>query len=101
MPERIPKLILAIETLRFPVYLSGTTRGLLAPRHPLLFRHDRRKALKEADILLLGGVYLDFLLNYVLDIPAKTSLININHDPSLLRLNRRAAEALHGFLLKP
>ena len=37
MPERIPVLIRAIEALRFPLYLSGMARGLLAPSHPLLF----------------------------------------------------------------
>ena len=93
-------LIRAIETLRFPVYLSGMARGLLAPSHPLLLRHQRRKALKEADVIVLGGVPLDFRLNYGFGIPAKTHLISINRDPSLLRLNRRPAEALHGDPLK-
>jgi acetolactate synthase-1/2/3 large subunit len=45
----------AIERLGMPVYLSGMARGLMGPAHRLHRRHQRRKALKEADLVMLAG----------------------------------------------
>ena len=59
-----------------------------------------QKALKEADVIVLGGVLLNFRLNYGSGIPTNITLININRDTSLLRLNRRSDEAIHGDSLK-
>ena len=47
-----------------PVYLSGMARGLLGPSHPLLMRHRRREALRQADLVILAGIPIDFRLNY-------------------------------------
>src|SRR5262245_16372538 len=46
----------AVERLGLPVYLSGMARGLLGQEHPLQMRHQRRAALKEADLVILAGV---------------------------------------------
>src|SRR5262245_35148154 len=54
----------AVEHLGLPVYLSGMARGLLGVDHPLQLRHQRRSALKEADLVLLAGVPCDFRLDY-------------------------------------
>jgi acetolactate synthase-1/2/3 large subunit len=54
----------AIDALGIPIYLSGMARGLLGPSHPLHRRHQRRNALKEADVVILAGVPSDFRLDY-------------------------------------
>jgi acetolactate synthase-1/2/3 large subunit len=54
----------AVAVLGIPVYLSGMARGLLGRDHPLLLRHQRRDALREADCVLLAGVPCDFRLDY-------------------------------------
>jgi len=44
----------AVERIGIPVYLSGMARGLMGASHPLHHRHQRSKALREADLVLLG-----------------------------------------------
>ncbi len=63
-PARAARVARAIDRLGVPAYLSGMARGLLGQRHPLFFRHNRAKALKEADLVVLAGVPCDFRLNY-------------------------------------
>ena len=63
-PSRAKRVAQAIERLGVPAYLSGMARGLLGKEHPLFFRHNRAKALKEADLVILAGVPCDFRLNY-------------------------------------
>lgn len=45
----------ALEALGVPCYLGGAARGLLPPESPLLLRHNRRDALRDADLVLLAG----------------------------------------------
>jgi acetolactate synthase I/II/III large subunit len=52
------------EALQAPVFLNGAGRGSLPPDHPLSFAMARRRALTNADALLLVGTKLDFRLNY-------------------------------------
>ena len=52
----------AVERLGVPVFLSGMARGLLGAGHRLQFRHKRREALREADLVILAGVPCDFRL---------------------------------------
>lgn len=37
--------------------MSGMARGLLGRNHQLGFRHARRTALREADLIILAGIY--------------------------------------------
>ena len=60
----IDEVVAAIERIGAPVYLSGMARGMLGRDHPLLMRHKRRMALKEADFVLLAGVPCDFRMDY-------------------------------------
>ena len=59
-----PRVAAAVQRLGMPVYLSGMARGLLGRDHALQMRHQRRKALREADCVLLAGVPCDFRLDY-------------------------------------
>ncbi len=88
-PDEIPRLVSALETLGVPVYLSGMARGLLGAAHPLWFRHQRSKALKEADLVLLAGVPCDFRLEYGLRISRKAKLISVNRSSVDVKKNRR------------
>jgi acetolactate synthase-1/2/3 large subunit len=79
----------AVERLGMPVYLSGMARGLLGKQHPLLMRHKRREALKEADLVILAGVPCDFRLDYGRHIRRSIYLISANRSRTDLKKNRR------------
>ncbi len=79
----------AVERIGAPVYLSGGARGLLGRAHPLLMRHQRRAALREADLVLLAGVPCDFRLDYGRHIRSDATYIAINRSRADLYLNRR------------
>lgn len=79
----------AIERLGVPVYLSGMARGLMGAAHPLHRRHHRRRALKEADVVLLAGVPSDFRLDYGRHVRRTACLISANRSKTDLKRNRR------------
>ena len=82
-------LAAALERLGLPVYLSGSARGLLGARHPLLLRHRRKEALREADCVLLAGVPCDFRLDDGRSIARRATLVAANRSREDLTLNRR------------
>jgi len=82
-------LAAAIERLGMPVYLSGMARGLMGVSHQLHRRHQRSKALREADLVLLAGVPSDFRLNYGRHVSRKACLISANRSRIDLKRNRR------------
>ena len=79
----------AVGRLGVPVYLSGMARGLLGRTHPLLLRHQRREALREADCVLLAGVPCDFRLDYGRHVRRSATLVAANRSARDARLNRR------------
>ncbi len=79
----------AIERIGMPVYLSGMARGLMGLSHPLHRRHQRRKALREADLVLLAGVPSDFRLDYGRHVQRQACLISANRSRIDLKRNRR------------
>ncbi|HXE48331.1 MAG TPA: thiamine pyrophosphate-dependent enzyme, partial [Ramlibacter sp.] len=79
----------AVAVLGIPVYLSGMARGLLGRDHPLLLRHQRRQALREADCVLLAGVPCDFRLDYGKHVRRGATLIAANRSTRDARLNRK------------
>lgn len=87
-PDRAHELVEAVEKLGIPVYLSGMARGLLGKGHPLQMRHARRKALKQADVVLLAGVPADFRLDYGSHV-ARATVIGINLSRDDLNKNRK------------
>jgi len=93
----------AIERLGIPVYLSGMARGLMGKSHALHHRHQRRKALREADLVLLAGVQSDFRLDYGRNVRRSACLISANRSRLDLMRNRRpdiAALADAGLFLR-
>lgn len=70
----------ALEGLGIPCYVSGMARGILGDKSEILFRHNRRDALREADVVLLLGGVCDFRLNYGRSFHPKTKVIAVNRD---------------------
>jgi acetolactate synthase-1/2/3 large subunit len=87
--ERIRETASAVERLGIPVYLSGMGRGLLGAGHALQLRHQRRKTLREADLVILAGVPFDFRLDYGRQINSGATVISANRSEEDLVKNRR------------
>ncbi|MBC2734862.1 MAG: thiamine pyrophosphate-binding protein [Desulfobacteraceae bacterium] len=83
-----PALARALAQIGLPVYLTGMARGLMGCDHPLVMRHQRRKALKAADTVLIAGMPCDFRLDYGRAIARQATLIGVNRSRRDLRLNR-------------
>ena len=86
--EYAAKLAAAVQTLGIPVYLSGMARGLLGKNSSLQQRHNRKLALKQADIIILAGVPCDFRLDYGRHLSSKAKKIFINSDKTDLFKNK-------------
>ncbi len=83
--DNINYLVSAVEQIGIPVYLTGMARGLLGDTNSLNLRHKRRDALKEADLVILVGMSIDFRLNYGMAINSKAVLISINRSKKALK----------------
>ncbi len=88
-PAHVDDVRRAVEALGCPVFLSGMARGLMGPRHALLFRHRRGAALHEADLVLLAGVPCDFRLDYGRAINPGARIVAANLSAAEARKNRR------------
>ncbi len=88
-PGSVAELVDAVDQLGLPVFLSGMARGLLGPAHPLLMRHQRGDALREADLVVLAGVPCDFRLDYGRQINRKAAVVAVNRSRRDLTRNRR------------
>jgi acetolactate synthase-1/2/3 large subunit len=95
-PGGAAALVAAIEALGAPVWLSGMARGLLGAAHPLLFRHRRKEALREADVVVLAGVPCDFRLDYGRSIGRGATVVAANRDRDDLVKNRAPRVAALG-----
>lgn len=89
LPGQADALAASVARLGVPVYLSGMARGLLGRDHPLLLRHQRRQALRDADCVLLAGVPCDFRLDYGKHVRRNATLIAANRSTRDARLNRK------------
>jgi acetolactate synthase-1/2/3 large subunit len=79
----------AVAALGIPTFLSGMARGLLGRTHPVLRRHRRRDALREADLVILAGVPCDFRLDYGRHIGRGARIVAANLSRAEARRNRR------------
>jgi acetolactate synthase-1/2/3 large subunit len=85
----VAQLADAVDRLGIPAFLSGMARGLLGRHHPLLRRHRRREALRDADLVILGGVPCDFRLDYGRHIGRGARVVAANVSRRAARRNRR------------
>lgn len=93
--DQIDKLAAAVDSMGMPVYLAGMARGLMGKSHPLQMRHQRKKALKNSDLVILAGMPCDFRLGYGRSFGSDTKVISINRSKADLRLNCRPDLAVH------
>jgi len=92
--REIDALAAAVRALDVPVFLAGMARGLLGAGDPRQVRHHRKDALREADLVLLFGVPMDFRLDYGRHIGSKAIIVSVNRDASELNKNRRSTLAI-------
>jgi acetolactate synthase-1/2/3 large subunit len=88
-PEMAHKLTAAVGALGIPVFLTGMARGLLGRSHALQMRHQRKRALKNSDLVILAGMPCDFRLGYGRSFGSGTRIISINRSKADLKLNCR------------
>jgi thiamine pyrophosphate-dependent acetolactate synthase large subunit-like protein len=94
-PQHAKQLASYIEMLGIPAYLSGMARGLLGRNHPLHIRHKRRNALKEADLIILAGIPVDFRLDYGFAFNHRAKIIAINRNKKTLSKNVTPTVKVH------
>jgi acetolactate synthase-1/2/3 large subunit len=87
--ERVAQIAAAVEALNLPTYLSGMARGLLGAASQVQLRHQRKNALKEADLVILAGVPSDFRLDYGRHVSRQAKLISFNLSGLDLVKNRK------------
>ena len=88
-PEMADKLAGAVGSLGIPIFLTGMARGLLGRSHAMQMHHQRKKALKDADLVILAGMPCDFRLGYGRSFGSGAKLISINRSKTDLKLNCR------------
>jgi acetolactate synthase-1/2/3 large subunit len=88
-PGMAHKLAGAVGSLGIPVFLTGMARGLLGRSHAFQMRHQRKKALKNADLVILAGMPCDFRLGYGRSFGSGARIISINRSKADLKLNCR------------
>jgi len=93
VPARAQLVAAAVVASGLPVYLSGMARGLLGRSGPYQCFHQRRKALREADCVVLAGVPSDFRLDYGRHVRKDATLIAANRSRREARMNRRPMSA--------
>ena len=72
-----------------PTFVNGLARGSLPPSHPCRFSYCRRKALGEADVVVVFGTPLDFRLGYGDAINDSATLVQVDLDGGEIGRNRR------------
>jgi len=94
-PTLAVELAEAINLTGIPTFLSGMSRGLLGHKNPIHFRHKRKEALKNADLIILAGLPVDFRLNYGKGFSTEAKKITINLNKSELRKNINPQQTIH------
>ena len=85
----------SIDKLSAPVYTSGMARGCFGSNDKYFFRHNRKHALKNADLVVTLGVPLDFRLGYGFSINKDATLVSINKSKKDLNKNKKRDNGIH------
>lgn len=86
--NNINEMVENLKKLNIPIYLSSSSRGVLSDEFDLQFYHNRSKALREADLILLLGISCDFRLDYGRVLNKKAKIIMVNINKQALKLNQ-------------
>ena len=93
--EFLAMCLKSLDKLSVPVYTSGMARGCFNSSDKYFFRHNRKHALKNADVVVTLGVPLDFRLGYGFSVNKDATLISINKSKEDLNKNRKPDIAIH------
>ena len=94
--EFLDRFIQSLKKLSIPTYTSGMARGCLGKEDLFFLRHNRKHALKNADVVITAGVPLDFRLGYGFSINSDAKIIALNKSRKDLVKNRRPYLQLKG-----
>lgn len=86
-PCSVDKLRQAVESIGVPCFLGGMSRGLLGKNSSIQFRHCRKDALKDADVVILAGIVCDFRMGYGRVLSRRSKIITINRNKEQLTKN--------------
>ena len=87
--EFLPMCLKSIDKLSVPTFTSGMARGCFGSSDKYFFRHNRKHALKNADVVVTLGIPLDFRLGYGFSINKDATLIAVNKSKEDLNKNRK------------
>ena len=93
--EFLPMCLKSIDKLSVPTFTSGMARGCFGASDKYFFRHNRKHALKNADVVLTLGIPLDFRLGYGFSINKDATLIAVNKSKEDLNKNRKPDIGIH------
>ncbi|MDA9716870.1 thiamine pyrophosphate-binding protein [Candidatus Marinimicrobia bacterium] len=93
--EFLPMCLKSIDKLSVPTFTSGMARGCFGSSDKYFFRHNRKHALKNADVVVTLGIPLDFRLGYGFSIGKDATLISINKSKEDLNKNRKPDIGMH------
>ncbi len=93
--EFLPMCLKSIDKLSVPTFTSGMARGCFGSSDKFFFRHNRKHALKNADVVVTLGIPLDFRLGYGFSIGKDATLISINKSKEDLNKNRKPDIGMH------
>ena len=94
--EALPQFIKSLNKLSIPTYTSGMSRGCFNEDDAFFMRHNRKHALKNADVVLTIGLPLDFRLGYGSSINKNAKIIAINKSKTDMKKNRKPFIGIHG-----
>ena len=93
--EFLSMCLKSLNKLSAPVYTSGMARGCFGIKDKYFFRHNRKYALKNADVVVTLGIPLDFRLGYGFSINNDATLVSINKSKEDLNKNRKPDIGIH------
>ena len=93
--EFLPMCFKSIDKLSVPTFTSGMARGCFGSSDKYFFRHNRKHALKNADVVVTLGIPLDFRLGYGFSINKDATLIAVNKSKEDLNKNRKPDIGIH------
>ena len=93
-PDQTKTLSDAIKKLNIPTFVAGMARGLLSISGLPIYRHKRKQALREADLVILAGIPCDFRLDYGLHINHNANIVSANLCRKNLYMNRKPTKGI-------
>ncbi|ORX56580.1 Thiamin diphosphate-binding protein [Piromyces finnis] len=92
-PVQAEELKQAVLKLNMPTFMSGMARGLLSDKDTeqtsknIQFRFVRKQALKEADLIIIAGLPIDFRISFGRGFNPNAKIIAINRSEEALNMN--------------